>query len=127
MSTIIPCDLPAAAFAPLLPALPAVAVAEAVAALGQGQLSPGIKWVNDVLLSERKVAGVLTALRTHRGQITAVVLGVGLNVTEVPEVPVDVAAVKPTSLRAALPQRVPTLEMVLEAVLAALARRLSTW
>jgi len=123
LSAIIACDLSAADFAPVMPALPAVAVAEAVTTLGQGRLSPGIKWVNDVLLRDHKVAGGLTAVRTDRGRITAVVLGVGLNVAVAPDLPADSAGLRSTSLRAVLLDRTPGLDQTLTAVLAALARR----
>jgi BirA family transcriptional regulator, biotin operon repressor / biotin---[acetyl-CoA-carboxylase] ligase len=55
----------------LLPLLAAVAVAEACGDAAR------IKWPNDVLLDDRKVAGILAEGRPHEGWA---VLGVGLNV-----------------------------------------------
>lgn len=118
LSAAIACDLPVREFGPIMPALPAVAVTEAVSLLGQGQLSPGIKWVNDVLLDGRKVAGSLTALRTEGGRITVVMLGVGLNVSAVPVV--SGPSIMPTSLHAVLPHEQPTLDLVLATILDAL-------
>lgn len=57
----------------LLTALAAVSVCEAIH-LATG-LVPTIKWPNDVLLSRKKVAGVLVDLTAH-----AAVLGIGVNV-----------------------------------------------
>ncbi len=121
LSAAIACDLPVREFGPIMPALPAVAVAEAVSVLGQGRLKPGIKWVNDVLLNRQKVAGSLTALRTENKRIKAVVLGVGLNVAVVPEVVGKSLA--PTSLQVCLPPPSPQLEVVLATVLQTLRER----
>ncbi len=123
LSAVLACDLPAAAWAPIMPALPAVALAEAIRTLGRRRLEPGIKWVNDVLLSGRKVAGSLTALRTFRGRITSVVVGLGLNVAVVPPLPGEMRALAATSLQAELAASEPALEEVLVAVLSALASR----
>ncbi len=66
----------------LLPLAAAVAVAETV-----GE-SAGIKWPNDVLLRDHKVAGILAEGRPYDGWM---VLGVGLNVAVRPhELPPDV-------------------------------------
>jgi BirA family biotin operon repressor/biotin-[acetyl-CoA-carboxylase] ligase len=55
----------------LLPLATAVAVAEAIGAEAR------IKWPNDVLVEDRKVAGILVEGRAHEGWA---VLGVGVNV-----------------------------------------------
>jgi BirA family biotin operon repressor/biotin-[acetyl-CoA-carboxylase] ligase len=55
----------------------AVAVAEALAALGT---QPGIKWPNDVLIGGRKVAGILAEATWEGDRLAAVVLGIGVNV-----------------------------------------------
>lgn len=58
----------------------AVAVCEAVEALSDKR--PQIKWVNDVYLHGRKVAGILTELATdNNNQPTAVIIGIGINLT----------------------------------------------
>lgn len=44
-------------------------------------LQPGIKWVNDVFLDERKVCGILTESALNgRGMLDFAILGIGLNV-----------------------------------------------
>ncbi|WP_407385664.1 biotin--[acetyl-CoA-carboxylase] ligase [Ruminococcus sp.] len=56
----------------------AVAVCEAVEALS-GQ-RPQIKWVNDIYLSGKKAAGILTELLTDsKNQPRSVIVGIGLN------------------------------------------------
>jgi len=55
----------------LLPLAAAVAVAEAVGPEAR------IKWPNDILVAERKVAGILVEARSHEGWA---VLGIGVNV-----------------------------------------------
>jgi BirA family biotin operon repressor/biotin-[acetyl-CoA-carboxylase] ligase len=67
--------------------LPAVAVVDAVLAASGGAIRPGIKWVNDLLLEERKVAGVLTATQVKGGQVEQAALGIGLNLERAPALP----------------------------------------
>lgn len=67
--------------------LPAVAVLDAIVAVSAGALRPGIKWVNDILLDGRKIAGVLTATQARGGSLDLAVLGVGLNIATAPAVP----------------------------------------
>ncbi|MEA5618744.1 biotin--[acetyl-CoA-carboxylase] ligase [Cronbergia sp. UHCC 0137] len=46
----------------------------------------GIKWPNDLVLSGRKLGGILTETKVHQGQISQAVIGVGINWTNpVPE------------------------------------------
>ena len=71
---------------PSLPMLPVVALVDAIRALTGGSLRPGIKWVNDVLVQGRKVGGVLTSTQTQGDRVTAVLLGLGLNVSSAPPV-----------------------------------------
>ena len=55
----------------------AVAVAEAI--LETTELRSGIKWPNDVLLGERKVAGILTEMEAEAERVRFLVLGIGVN------------------------------------------------
>jgi BirA family biotin operon repressor/biotin-[acetyl-CoA-carboxylase] ligase len=71
----------------LLTLLPALALVDAIRAVSGGTLRPGIKWVNDVWLGERKIGGVLTATKTQADRVSALVLGIGLNVATAPPVP----------------------------------------
>lgn len=38
-----------------------------------------LKWPNDLILAKRKLGGILTETRVHRGQIAKAVVGVGIN------------------------------------------------
>ena len=71
----------------LLSLLPALALVDAVRALSGGALRPGIKWVNDVLVEGRKIGGALTATKTQGDRVSALLLGIGLNVAVAPRVP----------------------------------------
>jgi BirA family biotin operon repressor/biotin-[acetyl-CoA-carboxylase] ligase len=42
-------------------------------------VSVGIKWPNDLVLNGRKLGGILTETKVHKGQITQAVIGVGIN------------------------------------------------
>ena len=56
----------------------AVALAEAIEETSE--LKPLIKWPNDILLEDHKLAGILTELRAESDQVKFVVVGIGLNV-----------------------------------------------
>lgn len=58
----------------------AVAAARAIESLCDAPID--IKWVNDLYLKDRKVAGILAeGVLSPDGELTAVVLGIGINVT----------------------------------------------
>lgn len=63
--------------APGLSVLTALALAETLERLIPGEVR--IKWPNDVLISGRKVAGILTELAADRNRVQHVVVGVGIN------------------------------------------------
>jgi BirA family biotin operon repressor/biotin-[acetyl-CoA-carboxylase] ligase len=80
VSCLLRPPLPAARW-PELTLLAAGGIAEAVAALTA--LRPSLRWPNDVLVADRKLAGVLA--ESVVGGAPFVVLGLGLNVSQVPE------------------------------------------
>lgn len=51
----------------------------------------GIKWVNDLLINGKKLAGILTEGVVGQNRITGVVVGVGVNIGAVPEEVADIA------------------------------------
>src|SRR5262249_7148114 len=63
--------------APPLTLAAAVAVCDALRGLGA---DARIKWPNDVVIDDRKVAGILTESSTRGGGLDAVVIGIGVNV-----------------------------------------------
>jgi BirA family biotin operon repressor/biotin-[acetyl-CoA-carboxylase] ligase len=64
-----------------LPLVLAVGVAQGLESLGA---APHLKWPNDILLSGRKVAGILLEMSGQADRVDWVVVGVGVNVTASP-------------------------------------------
>ena len=92
----------------LLPLAAGVAVAEAAGELG---VRVELKWPNDVLVSGRKLAGILSEAASGPGGVEWVVLGIGVNVAVDPAtLPPDLAG-SATSLRAAGGADVPVAEL----------------
>jgi BirA family biotin operon repressor/biotin-[acetyl-CoA-carboxylase] ligase len=100
-----------------------LAVRDAVAAAVPAA-SFGIKWPNDVLVDDRKVAGILVEAITVGSRVDAVIVGVGINVhtRTFPEAIADratsVALAQASSMASAPPDRA----VILAAVLANLDR-----
>lgn len=71
----------------------AVAVAEAIEQTAG--FAPQIKWVNDVLMDGRKLCGILTeaSIEGESGAVSAVMVGIGINLRPNPAWPDDVRAV----------------------------------
>lgn len=65
-----------ATHAPIVTMAAAVATARAVESTG---VEPAIKWPNDVLVDEKKVAGILTEMEGEADRISWLVVGIGLN------------------------------------------------
>ena len=108
--------------ATLITAAAAVAVARAVKSLTG--LSPKVKWVNDILLSGKKLAGILTeaALTLSGDRLSYAVLGIGINVACV-DFPPELSEIA-TSLGAHL-DTPPTLSELAAACLTELKKVLS--
>ena len=77
-------------YAPMLTLVMGMAVAKAVKKLG---FDVSIKWPNDVVVSHKKICGILTEMGVRDGKIDYAVIGVGINVNikEFPEEMVDKA------------------------------------
>jgi BirA family biotin operon repressor/biotin-[acetyl-CoA-carboxylase] ligase len=89
-------------YAPGMSIMTALALADAIVAISPADArlkQVSIKWPNDILIGERKLAGILTELATEDKTISHVVIGVGINVNQAdddfPEEIEDIA----TSLR----------------------------
>lgn len=91
-------DLDAAEAQTGLAVLPAVATATAIEAVSQGHVRPATKWVNDLLVDGRKVAGVLTTTQLQAGRVQHAVIGIGVNVAVTPPLPPEPRAAPPGSL-----------------------------
>jgi len=123
LSCVVPADLDAAASARVLPAVPALAVSDAIAACAPS-LAPRLKWVNDVLLGDEKVAGALTASQSRGSRIVSLAFGVGINLAVAPAVAPTVFVPRVTCLHAHAAARSVGLGDLCLAVLDALERRL---
>lgn len=64
-------------FLPLITLTAGIAVHDTLADLG---LEPDIKWVNDILINDKKISGIL-AETAETGSGPAVVVGIGINLT----------------------------------------------
>jgi biotin-(acetyl-CoA carboxylase) ligase len=104
-------------------ALAAVAAAEAAESVPDLRGRVQIKWVNDVLVDSMKVGGVLAYTQTREDVMTAVVLGIGLNVEATPVVERSLYVPAASCLRDAAPAPLAvTADAVLHALLDALLR-----
>ena len=86
-------ELPAETLAELT-AWGAVAAAEAIEEVCG--VSPGIKWVNDLVYGTKKLCGILTelSLEAETGRVQSVVMGIGINVNETEkEFPDEIAGI----------------------------------
>lgn len=80
-------------YAPMLTLVMGLSVAQAVQKLG---FSPEIKWPNDVVISKKKICGILTEMGLNGSKIRYVGIGTGINVN-IPEFPPELSD-KATSL-----------------------------
>ncbi len=82
------------AYASMLTLVMGLSVAQAVESL---DIQTSIKWPNDVVVSRKKICGILTEMGLENGKIREVIIGVGINVNteSFPEELTD----KATSLR----------------------------
>jgi BirA family transcriptional regulator, biotin operon repressor / biotin---[acetyl-CoA-carboxylase] ligase len=85
-------------FLPLITLMTGVAVHDSLQEYG---LKPDIKWVNDILVNEKKISGIL-AETTETSTGLAVIVGIGINIrsTNYPDEIADIA----TSIEAESPQ-----------------------
>lgn len=127
LSAAMPCDLDATLCGPSLPMLAAVVLCEVVEQLAGREAAReaglAVKWMNDVVLADGKLGGVLTAMRTRGGRITEVFAGIALNVACAPRLAPDPFALPSVSL-AAVVMTPPSLAVAASAVLARLRVRL---
>lgn len=78
--------------------LAALSITEAVRKLG---LEPQIKWPNDVLLNQRKLAGILIEASWVEEEVAFVIIGVGINVFKRAVPDTDILRFPGTSLESA--------------------------
>ena len=103
--------------------LPTLAVVDALIHFNTFDQKPRIKWVNDVLLGNRKVSGVITSTLTKGNRIEHVVLGIGVNIAITPKLPNGKFVQQPSSLREFSSDTIITLPAILATLLKSLAKR----
>ncbi|MBU0473871.1 MAG: biotin--[acetyl-CoA-carboxylase] ligase [Bacteroidetes bacterium] len=79
--------------------LSAISVIEALDKIIGLEKKASIKWVNDIFIDNRKVAGVLTQTKTLGNEVTDLFIGIGVNVNETPELENDLVIKKATSIK----------------------------
>ncbi|MGH8828605.1 MAG: biotin--[acetyl-CoA-carboxylase] ligase [Jiangellaceae bacterium] len=113
-----PVDVPVGRW-PWLPLLTGIAALDSLESVGV--TGAGLKWPNDVLVGERKLAGILAERVETPPLPAAVVIGVGLNVAQdagmLPDSAVSLATLGVAASR----------DEVLDALAAALAARYAAW
>jgi BirA family biotin operon repressor/biotin-[acetyl-CoA-carboxylase] ligase len=104
-------------------ALAAVSVVDAIDATPGLERQAGIKWVNDILIEDAKVCGILAHTEGLTRGISAAVMGIGLNVETTPTVPPTPFVPRVGSLREFMPDPAGcSVGRALAALLAALDR-----
>ncbi len=83
--------------------LAALSVTEALDAVPGMEGRAGIKWVNDIVVTGAKLAGVLAYTQTQEQRVNAAVLGMGVNVETAPQVEPTPFVPAVTSLRKVVP------------------------
>ncbi len=104
-----------------LPLLAGVALVDALRDVAPAAGPAALKWPNDLLLDGRKAAGILAEAVPTVGGPTAVVIGIGLNVTTA------AADLPPGATSLALAGARPARAVVLAAVLRQLGRHYDRW
>jgi BirA family biotin operon repressor/biotin-[acetyl-CoA-carboxylase] ligase len=102
-----------------------VAVAAAAAVDDVAGFRPGLKWPNDLVVDDRKLAGVLAEAELSRVDAPAVVVGIGLNLNWPIDLPDELATIA-VAVNHVTSQPVER-DAVLQALLAHLDRRYGDW
>ncbi len=79
--------------------LSAVSVIETIDSIAGLQREASVKWVNDILIENAKVSGVLAQTQSQGEVVTGAVLGIGLNVEVTPHIERDPFVPRVASLR----------------------------
>lgn len=62
-------------------------------------VTPQIKWPNDILINDKKMAGILTEMQAEQDQVLYVIIGIGMNINHTKDDFSDDLLKKATSLR----------------------------
>src|SRR5699024_6335601 len=83
----------------------------------QSDVTPQIKWPNDILINGKKMAGILTEMQAEQDQVLYVIIGIGMNMNQTKEdLPPDLSE-RATSLQIETNQKwdmLPILQNILQ-------------
>lgn len=116
--------IPAADLQEEISILPTLALLDAFGIKANAAEHTGIRWLNDLFVKGRKVAGTIAATQLEGNQIESVVYGIGVNVEVVPEVSPNPCVPAAASLRSTLADAGWTVAKAAMALVASLDRRL---
>jgi len=116
--------IPAAGLRAEISILPTLALVDACGIQASTSERTGIRWVNDLFVRGRKVAGTITSTQLQGDRVDGVVYGIGLNVEQGPAVEPSPWVPATTSLREAWPEGGWTVPEAAWRLLEALDRRL---
>ncbi len=106
------------------PIMTAVSVVETLDELKGLHGRATIKWVNDIMIDEAKVAGFICHTQSMEDVVKTVVLGIGLNVEKTPDIECDSFCRKAISLKEVAPGHMQySFSMVLSLLLRSLERK----
>jgi len=78
--------------------LAAISVVQTLDYIFENKNTASIKWVNDILIDKAKISGVITQTQSQKDIVTAVTLGIGLNIENAPSISNDSFVGKATCL-----------------------------
>ena len=70
-------------------ALGPISVIEAISRMNHLPVTCGIKWVNDIVIDNAKVGGVLVRSQMTGQSVDYIILGIGINIAQSPQLPAD--------------------------------------
>ena len=108
---------PTSAEKPLLSRIVGLAALALADVLQTLNLTPQIKWPNDILLNGRKLAGILIEATWFEDEVQSIVIGMGLNIAKAAVPATDILGFPATSLENNLGY-VPDRNVILHAILA---------
>jgi BirA family transcriptional regulator, biotin operon repressor / biotin---[acetyl-CoA-carboxylase] ligase len=97
-------DIPAADLQEEISILPTLSLLDAFGIRANADEHTGIRWLNDLFVKGRKVAGTIAASQIEGDRIEGVIYGIGVNVESVPDVNPSPCVPAAASLRSTMPE-----------------------